>query len=196
MGLQAKVARVERNGQFVEIALDDVIAGDVVQVRPGDKVPVDGVVLAGSSFVDESMISGEPIPVSKGEGAEVVGGTINKTGSFTYRATKVGADTLLAQIIRMVESAQGSKLPIQAVVDKVTAWFVPAVMAAAALTFLVWLFFGPEPAVTFALVNAVAVLIIACPCAMVWRRPHRSWSAPVVPLSSACCSVTAKRYSR
>ncbi len=171
MGLQAKSARVERNGQFVEIPLDGVVAGDVVQVRPGDKLPVDGVVLSGSSFVDESMISGEPIPVGKGEGAEVVGGTINKTGSFTYRATKVGADTLLSQIIRMVESAQGSKLPIQAVVDKVTAWFVPAVMAAASLTFLVWLFFGPEPAVTFALVNAVAVLIIACPCAMGLATP-------------------------
>ncbi|MBB6357436.1 Cu+-exporting ATPase [Aminobacter aganoensis] len=171
MGLQAKSARVERNGEFVDIPLEEVTAGDVVQVRPGDKVPVDGMVLSGSSFVDESMISGEPIPVSKGEGAEVVGGTINKTGSFTYRATKVGADTLLAQIIRMVETAQGSKLPIQAMVDKVTSWFVPAVMVAAALTFLVWLVFGPEPAATFALVNAVAVLIIACPCAMGLATP-------------------------
>ncbi|MBE1204988.1 heavy metal translocating P-type ATPase [Aminobacter carboxidus] len=171
MGLQAKSARVERNGAFTDIPLDEVVAGDVVQVRPGDKVPVDGIVLSGSSFVDESMISGEPIPVSKGEGAEVVGGTINKTGAFTYRATKVGADTLLAQIIRMVETAQGSKLPIQALVDKVTAWFVPAVMAAAALTFIVWLIFGPEPAATFALVNAVAVLIIACPCAMGLATP-------------------------
>ncbi len=171
MGLQAKSARVERNGAFTDIPLDEVVAGDVVQVRPGDKVPVDGIVLSGSSFVDESMISGEPIPVSKGEGAEVVGGTINKTGAFTYRATKVGADTLLAQIIRMVETAQGSKLPIQALVDKVTAWFVPAVMAAAALTFIVWLVSGPEPAATFALVNAVAVLIIACPCAMGLATP-------------------------
>lgn len=171
MGLQAKSARVERNGEFVDVALEEVAAGDVIQVRPGDKVPVDGMVISGSSFVDESMISGEPIPVSKGEGAEVVGGTINKTGSFTYRATKVGADTLLAQIIRMVETAQGSKLPIQALVDKITAWFVPAVMAAAVLTFAVWLFFGPEPAATFALVNAVAVLIIACPCAMGLATP-------------------------
>jgi len=171
MGLQAKSARVELNGEFVDVALEEVAAGDVIQVRPGDKVPVDGIVLYGSSFVDESMISGEPIPVSKGEGAEVIGGTINKTGSFTYRATKVGTDTLLAQIIRMVETAQGSKLPIQALVDKVTAWFVPAVMAAAALTFAVWLFFGPEPAVSFALVNAVAVLIIACPCAMGLATP-------------------------
>ncbi|RLP22825.1 heavy metal translocating P-type ATPase [Mesorhizobium sp. YM1C-6-2] len=171
MGLQAKSARVERDGAFVDVALEDVQVGDVIQVRPGDKVPVDGVVLGGSSYVDESMISGEPVPVVKGDGAEVVGGTINKTGSFTYRATKVGADTLLAQIIRMVEAAQGSKLPIQAMVDKVTAWFVPAVMAAAALTFLAWLFLGPEPALTFALVNAVAVLIIACPCAMGLATP-------------------------
>ncbi|ATQ41691.1 heavy metal translocating P-type ATPase [Caulobacter mirabilis] len=171
VGLQAKSARVERNGVFVDTPLEDVVAGDVVQVRPGDKIPVDGLVLSGSSFVDEAMISGEPIPVAKGEGAEVIGGTINKTGSFTYRATKVGADTLLAQIIRMVETAQGSKLPIQALVDKVTAWFVPAVMVAAAATFLVWLVFGPQPAAAFALVNAVAVLIIACPCAMGLATP-------------------------
>ncbi|WP_421930794.1 heavy metal translocating P-type ATPase [Phenylobacterium sp.] len=171
MGLQANSARVERNGEFVDVALEDVAARDVIQVRPGDKVPVDGVVLSGSSFVDEAMISGEPIPVMKEAGAEVIGGTINKTGSFTYRATKVGADTLLAQIIRMVETAQGSKLPIQALVDKVTAWFVPAVMVAAALTFAVWLVFGPQPGVAFALVNAVAVLIIACPCAMGLATP-------------------------
>lgn len=171
MGLQAKSARVERNGEFVDVALEDVSVGDIIQVRPGDKVPVDGVVMRGSSYIDESMISGEPVPVIKGEGSEVIGGTINKTGSFAYRATKVGADTLLAQIIKMVETAQGSKLPIQAMVDKVTSWFVPAVMAAAALTFLVWLVFGPEPALTFALVNAVAVLIIACPCAMGLATP-------------------------
>ncbi|HUQ35478.1 MAG TPA: heavy metal translocating P-type ATPase [Aestuariivirga sp.] len=171
MGLQAKSARVERNGELVEVPLDSVLVGDIIQVRPGDRVPVDGVVVAGSSFVDESMITGEPIPVTKGEGAEIVGGTINKTGSFTFRATKVGADTLLAQIIRMVETAQGSKLPIQAMVDKVTSWFVPAVMAAAFATFLLWFLFGPEPALTFGLVNAVAVLIIACPCAMGLATP-------------------------
>jgi len=171
MGLQPKTARIERNGEFVEVPLSEVRAGDVVQVRPGDRIPVDGEVLGGSSYVDESMISGEPLPVSKSEGASVIGGTINKTGSFTYRATKVGADTVLAQIIRMVERAQGSKLPIQAMIDKVTAWFVPAVMAAAALTFLAWLVFGPQPAFTFALVNAVAVLIIACPCAMGLATP-------------------------
>jgi Cu+-exporting ATPase len=171
MGLQAKTARVVRNGETVEVPLDQVRAGDFVQVRPGEKVPVDGEVSEGSSFVDESMITGEPVPVQKAAGAAVVGGTINKTGSFTFRATKVGADTVLAQIIRMVEQAQGSKLPIQALVDKVTMWFVPAVMAAAALTFLVWLIFGPEPAMSFALVNAVAVLIIACPCAMGLATP-------------------------
>ncbi|MCM8559643.1 heavy metal translocating P-type ATPase [Pseudomonas shahriarae] len=171
VGLQAKTARVERNGQMLEVALDQVTAGDIVFVRPGEKVPVDGEVIEGTSYVDESMISGEPVPVSKSVGAEVVGGTINKTGAFSFRVTKVGANTVLAQIIRLVEEAQGSKLPIQALVDKVTMWFVPAVMAAATVTFLVWLIFGPTPALTFALVNAVAVLIIACPCAMGLATP-------------------------
>ncbi|NTT88351.1 heavy metal translocating P-type ATPase [Tabrizicola fusiformis] len=171
MGLQAKTARVLRGAEFIDVALDEVQPGDVVQVRPGDRVPVDGTVLTGSSFVDEAMISGEPVPVQKGEGAAVTGGTINKTGSFTFRAEKVGADMMLSQIIRMVESAQGAKLPIQALVDKVTAWFVPAVMLAAALTFGVWWIWGPDPAITFALVNAVAVLIIACPCAMGLATP-------------------------
>jgi Cu+-exporting ATPase len=171
MGLQAKTARVQRGAAFVDVALDEVQPGDVVQVRPGDRVPVDGTVLTGSSFVDEAMISGEPVPVMKSEGASVTGGTINKTGSFTYRAEKVGADMMLSQIIRLVESAQGAKLPIQALVDKVTAWFVPAVMLAAALTFGVWWIWGPDPAITFALINAVAVLIIACPCAMGLATP-------------------------
>ncbi|MBM6581005.1 copper-translocating P-type ATPase [Microvirga sp. BT689] len=171
MGLQAKTARVVRGGEALEVPLEQVLAGDIVQVRPGEKIPVDGEVVEGSSFVDESMITGEPVPVQKAQGAEVVGGTINKTGSFTFRATRIGSETVLAQIIRMVEQAQGSKLPIQALVDRVTAWFVPAVMAAAALTFLVWLVFGPDPALTFALVNAVAVLIIACPCAMGLATP-------------------------
>jgi len=171
VGLQAKTARVERNGATVEIPLEQVTTGDVVLVRPGEKVPVDGQVVEGASYVDESMITGEPVPVSKGVGADVVGGTLNKTGAFSFRVTQVGANTLLAQIIRLVEQAQGSKLPIQAMVDKVTMWFVPAVMAAAVLTFLVWLVFGPSPALTFALVNAVAVLIIACPCAMGLATP-------------------------
>ena len=171
VGLQARTARVERNGETLELALDQVTTGDVVLVRPGEKIAVDGEVVEGASYVDESMISGEPVPVQKGVGAEVIGGTINKTGAFSFRVTKIGANTVLAQIIRLVEQAQGSKLPIQALVDKVTMWFVPAVMAAATLTFLVWLVFGPAPALTFALVNAVAVLIIACPCAMGLATP-------------------------
>lgn len=171
MGLQAKTARVVRDGETIEIALADVHAGDTVLVRPGDRVPVDGTVIEGNSYVDESMITGEPVPVEKIAGADVVGGTINKTGSFTFRATKVGADTVLAQIIRMVEQAQGAKLPIQSLVDKVTAWFVPAVIAIAAITFAIWLIFGPDPALSFALVNGVAVLIIACPCAMGLATP-------------------------
>ena len=171
VSLAPKTARIIRDGEALEIPLDQVQVGDTVQVRPGEKIPVDGEVVEGSSFVDESMITGEPIPAQKAPGSEVVGGTINKTGGFTLRATRIGADTVLSQIIRMVEQAQGSKLPIQALVDKITAWFVPAVMTAAALTFAVWLIFGPEPAITFALVNAVAVLIIACPCAMGLATP-------------------------
>ncbi|MFB9951370.1 heavy metal translocating P-type ATPase [Rhizobium puerariae] len=165
-GLQAKTARVERDGKTVDIPAGEVVAGDVVVIRPGERVPVDGTVIDGSSNVDESMISGEPLPVEKAAGATVIGGTINKTGSFRFRADKVGRDTMLAQIIRMVEQAQGSKLPIQTLVDRVTAWFVPVVIAIALLTFLVWFFYGPSPALAHALVNAVAVLIIACPCAM------------------------------
>ena len=171
MGLQPKTARVLRDGVAAEIGVDAVLPGDIVMVRPGERIPVDGEVTEGSSFVDESMITGEPIPSAKGAGSSVVGGTINRTGSFNFRATKVGADTVLAQIIRMVETAQGAKLPIQALVDRVTAWFVPAVMALAALTFGAWFVFGPSPALTFGLVNAVAVLIIACPCAMGLATP-------------------------
>jgi Cu+-exporting ATPase len=171
VGLQAKSARVLRNGEPTEIALDSVIVGDIVIIRPGEKIPVDGTVTEGSSFVDEAMISGEPVPVAKAQGDTVIGGTLNTTGSFRFEVTKVGGDTMLAQIIRLVEQAQGSKLPIQALVDQVTAWFVPAVMAIAALTFIVWAVFGPDPAYTFALVNAVAVLIIACPCAMGLATP-------------------------
>ncbi|WP_044562677.1 heavy metal translocating P-type ATPase [Azospirillum sp. B4] len=169
--LQAKTARVERGGQTVELPIAEVVVGDVVLVRPGERVPVDGTVLDGSSFVDESMITGEPLPVEKGPGAAVVGGTVNKAGSFRFRAEKVGAATLLAQIVRMVETAQGAKLPIQAAVDQVTAWFVPVVMAAALLTFAAWYFVGPSPALSYALVNGVAVLIIACPCAMGLATP-------------------------
>jgi Cu+-exporting ATPase len=171
MGLGARTARVVRDGDVVEVALAEVGEGDLIQVRPGEKVPVDGDVVEGDSYLDESMITGEPLPVHKSVGDEVVGGTLNRNGSFRFRATRVGGDTVLAQIIRMVEAAQGAKLPIQALVDRVTAWFVPAVMAAAALTAVVWFLFGPQPALTFALVNAVAVLIIACPCAMGLATP-------------------------
>ncbi len=171
IGLQAKTAHVKRGDGFIEIEIGDVVRGDVVRIRPGEKVPVDGRVVDGESYVDESMITGEPVPVKKSAGAVVVGGTINRTGSFTFEATKIGSDMLLAQIIKMVEAAQGSKLPIQALVDRVTGWFVPVVIAAATLTFVAWLLLGPSPALTFALVNAVAVLIIACPCAMGLATP-------------------------
>ncbi|WP_281352992.1 heavy metal translocating P-type ATPase [Allomesorhizobium camelthorni] len=171
VGLQAKTARILRDGETVEVPLDEVKVGDLVLLRPGEKIAVDGEVAEGSSFVDESMITGEPMPVAKGAGDAVVGATINKTGSFSFRATKIGADTVLAQIIQMVERAQATKLPIQALVDKVTAWFVPAVIGIALVTFLVWLGFGPDPALTFGLVAAVTVLIIACPCAMGLATP-------------------------
>jgi heavy metal translocating P-type ATPase len=171
VGLQAKTARVLRNGGLVEVPAAEVRPGDVVEVRPGERVPVDGEVTKGASWIDESMISGEPVPVEKAPGSTVTGGTVNQTGAFSFRATAVGEATMLAQIIRMVEAAQGGKLPIQALVDRVTMWFVPVVMALAVLTFAVWLIFGPDPALTFGLVNAVAVLIIACPCAMGLATP-------------------------
>ena len=171
VGLQAKTARVLRNGGLVEVPVAEVRPGDVVEVRPGELVPVDGEVTTGASWIDESMISGEPVPVEKAQGSTVTGGTVNQTGAFSFRATAVGEATMLAQIIRMVEAAQGGKLPIQALVDRVTMWFVPVVMALAVLTFAVWLIFGPDPALTFGLVNAVAVLIIACPCAMGLATP-------------------------
>jgi len=169
--LQARTARVIRDGDAQEVPIEEVTQGDTVQVRPGEKIPVDGSVTGGGSWVDESMITGESVPVEKGEGDEVVGGTINQSGSLTFTATRVGNDTTLQQIVRMVEEAQGSKLPIQALVDRVAGVFVPMVMAAAALTFGIWMLFGPDPALTFALVNAVAVLIIACPCAMGLATP-------------------------
>ncbi|MDR6267319.1 Cu+-exporting ATPase [Roseobacter sp. N2S] len=171
VGLRAKTAQVERDGQLVELPVDDIVVDDLIQARPGEKIAVDGVVVKGASYVDESMITGEPIPVEKLADAEVVGGTINGSGALMFRATKVGGDTMLAQIIRMVEEAQGAKLPIQDLVNRITLWFVPAVMGVAALTFLTWLLVGPDPALSFALVAAVAVLIIACPCAMGLATP-------------------------
>ncbi len=171
IGLQATTARVVRDGRTIELSIDAVRVDDLVDVRPGERLAVDGQVVDGSSFVDVSMLTGEPVPVEKTIGAQLVGGTVNQTGALTFRVTKVGGDTVLAQIIRLVEQAQASKLPIQAIVDRVTRWFVPAVMVSAALTFVVWLVFGPSPALSFALVNAVAVLIIACPCAMGLATP-------------------------
>lgn len=171
MTLQAKTARVIRNDAVVELPIAEVQPGDIVDVRPGERLPVDGEVVEGASFVDESMITGEPVPVAKEAGAQVVGGTVNGNGSLRFRATKVGGETMLAQIVRMVVAAQGAKLPIQALVDKITSWFVPAVIAAALATFAIWIVFGPQPALGFALVNAVAVLIIACPCAMGLATP-------------------------
>jgi Cu+-exporting ATPase len=171
LGLQVKTARVKRGAELVDVELADIQVGDVLVVRPGERIATDGEVLEGESYVDESMLTGEPLPLAKAPGDELVGGTVNKNGALTFRAAKVGGDTLLSQIIRMVEQAQGAKLPIQALVDKVTAIFVPLVMATAALTFVVWLLFGPQPALSFALINAVAVLIIACPCAMGLATP-------------------------
>jgi len=171
VSLQPRIARISRNGRSLEIPIDRVQVGDLVLVRPGEQVPVDGRLVAGSSWVDESMISGEPLPVEKHTGDEVVGGTINGNGAFEFRANRVGADTVLARIVRMVEQAQAAKLPIQALVDQVTLVFVPVVIGMAILTFAAWLMFGPAPALSFALVNAVAVLIIACPCAMGLATP-------------------------
>jgi Cu+-exporting ATPase len=170
-GLQAKTARVVRDGGVVDVPVEDVAVGDTVVVRPGEKVPVDGRITSGESAVDESMITGESIPATKREGDEVIGATMNTSGAFRFAATRVGEETALQQIMRMVEEAQGSKAPIQRLADRISAVFVPAVMGVAAATFAIWLLFGPEPAFTFALLNTVAVLIIACPCAMGLATP-------------------------
>lgn len=171
IGLQAREARVLRNGAIEDIDIDALTVGDIVVLRPGERVPVDGEVVDGTSFVDEAMITGEPVPVEKSAGCAVTGGTVNGAGALQFRTTRVGADTTLSQIIRMVQEAQGAKLPIQAVVDRVTMYFVPAVMVVATLTVLIWLIFGPDPVVTYALVAGVSVLIIACPCAMGLATP-------------------------
>lgn len=171
IGLQPKTARVEIDGEVQDRPVAEIAAGDIVQVRPGERLPVDGAVLSGASYVDESMITGEPVPVGKTTGDPAVGGTVNGTGALRIRATKVGAESVLAQIIGMVEQAQGAKLPIQRLVDRITYYFVPAVMAIAALTVAIWLIFGPAPALPLALVAGVSVLIIACPCAMGLATP-------------------------
>jgi Cu+-exporting ATPase len=169
VGLQARTARLIRNGEEVDVPIESVQIGDVVLVRPGEKIPVDGEVVEGSSTIDESMVTGESIPVQKQAGDEVIGATINKTGSFKFRATRIGRDTVLAQIVQLVQQAQGSKAPIQRLADQVTGWFVPAVIAIAILTFIVW--FNVMGNLTLALITTVGVLIIACPCALGLATP-------------------------
>ena len=171
INLQPNSARVLVNGKALDKPVAEIRIGEVLEIRPGERIALDGLVLDGQSFVDESMLTGEPIPVEKAQNAQVIGGTVNQTGSLQIKVQQVGANTVLAHIIRLVEQAQGSKLPIQGLVDRITLWFVPAVMVAAVLTFITWLIFAPAPALSLALVNAVAVLIIACPCAMGLATP-------------------------
>ncbi|MFZ3581996.1 heavy metal translocating P-type ATPase [Loktanella sp. DJP18] len=171
VGLRPATAQVERNGQVASLDVAQIAVGDLVHVHPGERLAVDGIVTAGASWVDESMITGEPVPVDKREGAAVTGGTVNGTGALVFRTTRVGADTVLARIVQMVEDAQSARLPIQGLVDRITLWFVPAVIALAALTIAVWLILGPAPTVAHALVAGVSVLIVACPCAMGLATP-------------------------
>jgi P-type Cu+ transporter len=171
MGLQARTARVIRGGLEQDVPIESVVVGDLVRVRPGEKVPVDGVIEEGRSALDESMITGESLPVEKARGDQVIGATLNKTGSFIFEATKVGKDTTLAQIVRLVEDAQGSKAPMQRLADTISSYFVPAILALSALTFIGWMVLGPEPRFTMALQAAIAVLIIACPCALGLATP-------------------------
>jgi len=171
IGLNPKTALVVRDGEEREISIEDVQVGDLVMVRPGERVPVDGIIREGYSSIDESMITGESIPVEKKVGDEIIGASINKTGSFKFEATRVGKDTTLAQIIRLVEEAQGSKAPIQRLADVIASYFVPIVIGIATITFIIWYFAGPSPALTYAILNFVAVLIIACPCAMGLATP-------------------------
>ncbi|MFL5422282.1 MAG: copper-translocating P-type ATPase, partial [Myxococcales bacterium] len=172
LGLAPTIARrIEADGQERDVPLDQIQAGDLLRVRPGEKVPVDGAVVEGASSVDESMVTGEPLPVAKAAGAQVTGATVNGTGTFVMRAERVGSETLLSQIVRLVGQAQRSRAPIQRLADAVAAVFVPAVLAIAVLTFAAWLVLGPEPRLAYALVNAVAVLIIACPCALGLATP-------------------------
>jgi Cu+-exporting ATPase len=169
--LQVKSARVERNGEVVEVHIDELRPSDIVHVRPGEKIAVDGDVTSGDSYIDESMLTGEPVPVAKSVGDKVIAGSVNGNGALTFRATAVGSDTMLAQIIKLVERAQGAKLPIQGLVDSITYRFVPGVIALAILTTLIWFAVGPEPVLGFALTAGVSVLIIACPCAMGLATP-------------------------
>jgi P-type Cu+ transporter len=171
MDLQARIARVIRDGEEMDVPIEEVRVGDLVAVRPGEKIPIDGTVAEGRSSVDESMLTGESLPVEKGPGDEITGATVNGTGSFRFRVTRVGGDTVLAQIIRLVEEAQGSKAPIQRLADVIASFFVPIVIGIAIVTFIVWYFIGPPPALTYAILNFTAVLVIACPCALGLATP-------------------------
>ncbi len=171
IGLQPKTARIIRNGNEMDIPVSEVAPGDLVMVRPGEKIPVDGVVKEGYSSVDESMVTGESLPVEKKSGDLIIGATINKTGTFKFEATRVGKDTVLSQIVRLVQEAQGSKPPIARMVDVIASYFVPIVISIAVITFIIWLLFGPHPAFTYAFLNFIAVLIIACPCALGLATP-------------------------
>ena len=171
IGLQPKTAKILKDGKEIEILIDEVKIDDLIIVRPGEKIPVDGEIVEGFSEIDESMITGESMPVHKEKFSLVIGGTINRFSSFTFKSTKIGKDTVLARIIKLVEQAQGSKAPIQRLADLISSYFVPVTLAIAAITFIIWYFAGPQPAFNFALVNFVAVLIIACPCALGLATP-------------------------
>jgi Cu+-exporting ATPase len=187
LGLAPRSAiRVSADGSDEAVQVDSIGVGDLLRVRPGEKVPVDGVLAEGKGNVDESMVTGEPVPVAKAVGSKVTAGTLNQTGGFVMRAEKVGADTMLSQIVQMVATAQRSRAPIQRTADRAAAWFVPAVIVVAALTFVSWLIWGPSPAFSYALVNAVAVLIIACPWPWVWPRRCPSWWALARAPRTAC----------
>ncbi len=196
MGLQAKTALVIRDGKELTIPVDEVIVGDVVLVRPGDKVPVDGEVLEGMSSVDESMLTGESLPVEKKTGDAVIGATINKNGILRIKATKVGKETALAQIIKVVEEAQGSKAPIQRVADVISGIFVPIVVGVAVVAFLVWYFLVTPGDFAGALEKSIAILVIACPCALGLQPRHRSWRDRDARLSSVFCSRAENIWSR
>jgi Cu+-exporting ATPase len=169
--LQAKTARVIRDGHEIDVPIEEVAVGDTVLVRPGEKIPVDGIIFSGESAIDESVVTGESVPVDKRPGDAVVGSSVNKTGAFTFRATKVGRDTALARIVEMVERAQNSRPPIGRLVDRISSYFVPSVMIISIITFLVWFDFGPEPVLNYSIVTMVAVLVIACPCALGLATP-------------------------
>jgi Cu+-exporting ATPase len=171
IGLKPKIASVIRDGQEQQVQVDDVIVGDIIIVRPGESVPVDGIIREGFTTIDESIITGESIPVDKKSGDEVIGASINRTGSFRFEATRVGANTTLSRIVRLVEQAQGSKAPIQRLADVIASYFVPTVISIALVTFIIWYFAGPSPSFTYAILNFVAVLIIACPCALGLATP-------------------------